>query len=55
MIGTLQRVPLRDVWQHEALDFATWLEHSLDVLNDALPVALAGAERQRSAAASFLP
>lgn len=24
MIGRLQRVPLREVWQHEALDFTTW-------------------------------
>jgi hypothetical protein len=25
MIGKLQRVPLREVWRHEALDFS-WLE-----------------------------
>ncbi len=24
MIGRLQGVPLRDVWQHEALVFTTW-------------------------------
>ena len=35
MIGRLQRVPLREVWQHEALHLTTWLERNSDVLNDA--------------------
>jgi hypothetical protein len=51
MIGKLQRVPLREVWQHEALDFTTWLEDNLDVLNDALDITLSGAEREQSAGA----
>ena len=36
MIGKLTRLPLRKVWKHEALDFTTWLEKNVDVLNDAL-------------------
>jgi len=34
MVGNLERVPLRDVWPHEAKDFTTWLEHNIDVLNE---------------------
>jgi hypothetical protein len=35
-IGKLTRVPLRDVWKHEAADFTTWLEENFDVLNEVL-------------------
>ena len=51
MIGKLQRVSLRDVWKHEALDFTRWLEDNLDVLNDVLDITLSGAEREQSAGA----
>ena len=27
------------MWKHEALDFTTWLEGNVDVLNDALDLA----------------
>lgn len=36
MIGKKERVPLREVWKHEALDFTKWLEENFDVLGDAL-------------------
>lgn len=36
MIGKIQRVGLRDVWKHEALNFTTWLEGNISVLNEAL-------------------
>jgi len=49
VIGKIERVPLREVWRHEALDFTTWLEESLDVLNDVLDITLSGAEREQSA------
>ena len=29
-IGKLQRVPLRDVWRHEAYDFTRWLQDNID-------------------------
>ena len=35
-ISKLQRVPLREVWKHEAYDFTQWLEQNIDVLNDVL-------------------
>ena len=34
MIGRLQRVALREVWKHEALDFTRWLVEIPDVLSD---------------------
>ena len=49
MIGKIQRVPLRDVWKHEALDLTKWLQDNLDVLNDVLEFSLSNAEREQSA------
>lgn len=51
MIGRLRRVPLREVWKHEALDFTRWLEENLDVLNDATGLDLVSAQREQSAGA----
>ncbi len=49
MIGKIQRVPLREVWKHEALDFTKWLEDNIDVLNDVLDLSLSNPEREQSA------
>ncbi|HVM47051.1 MAG TPA: DUF4268 domain-containing protein [Candidatus Acidoferrum sp.] len=49
MIGKIQRVPLREVWKHEALDLTKWLQDNLDVLNDVLEFSLFNAEREQSA------
>jgi hypothetical protein len=49
MIGKLERVPLREVWKHEALEFTPWLEANLDVLNEVIDITLSGAEREQSA------
>jgi hypothetical protein len=51
MIGKLQRVPLREVWKHEAVDLTKWLEGNIDVLNDVLGLSLSDAEREASAGA----
>jgi hypothetical protein len=48
-IGKLTRVPLRKVWNHEALDFTTWLEENTDVLNEILELNLVSVEREKSA------
>ena len=50
-IGKLERVPLREVWKHEALEFTKWLEENIDVLNEALDINLSSAEREQSAGA----
>jgi RecB family endonuclease NucS len=49
MIGKLERVPLRDVWKHEALDFTQWLQDNIDILNDMLDLTLSTPEREQSA------
>lgn len=49
MIGKIQRVPLREVWRHEAHDFTSWLVNNIDVLNDALGLGLDNAEREQAA------
>ncbi len=51
VIGKLQRVPLREVWKHEARDFTTWLQDNVDVLNEVLDLTLTSAEREQSAGA----
>jgi len=48
-IGRLQRVALREVWKHEALDFTQWLQNNIEVLNEALDLNLIEVEREKSA------
>jgi hypothetical protein len=48
-IGKLQRVPLREVWKHEAYDFTQWLQENIDVLNSALDLNLINVDREQSA------
>lgn len=49
MIERLERVPLREVWKHEALDFSRWLEENIDILNELLDLNLASADREQAA------
>ena len=48
-IGSLQRVDLRKVWPHEALDFTRWLENNIDELNNAIDLSLSVVEREQAA------
>jgi hypothetical protein len=48
-VGRLQRVALREVWKHEALDFTQWLQNNIEVLNESLDLNLQGAARERAA------
>src|SRR5256885_16522047 len=48
-ISKIRRVPLREVWAHEAYDFTAWLAENLDVLNDAVDLNLADASREQAA------
>lgn len=50
-IGRIQRVGLRQVWSHEALDFTKWLKDNIDVLADATGLQLGGVEREQPAGA----
>ena len=51
VIGRLKRVPLRQVWKHEARDFTKWLRDNLDVLNEITGLELSGAECEQSCGA----
>jgi len=48
MIGKIQKVPLRDIWKHEAQDFTTWLQNNIDVLNSMLDFQLTNPDREQS-------
>lgn len=48
-IGKLERVPLREVWEHEAYDFTQWLQENIDVLNTALDLNLVNVDREQAA------
>jgi hypothetical protein len=48
-IGKLERVSLREVWEHEAYDFTQWLEENIDVLNTAIDLNLVNVDRERAA------
>lgn len=39
-ISRLEYVNIRDIWQHEAADFTTWLADNIDYINDKLGVTL---------------
>ena len=47
-IGRIQRVPLREVWKHEALDFTCWLQENTDVLNETTGLSLQNVNREQS-------
>lgn len=49
MIGRLERVSLREVWRHEALDLTSWLVDNPDVLQDALGIELVNVQREQPA------
>jgi len=49
MIGKISRVPLREVWRHEAYDRTRWLEQNIDVLSDGVGLPLVNPEREQAA------
>ncbi len=51
VIGKLERLPLRKVWEHEAYDFTQWLQENIDVLNEVLGITLINIDREQSAGA----
>ena len=48
-VGTLHRLPVRDVFSHEAYDFTTWMERNPDALSNALGIELADVKREHTA------
>jgi len=47
-VGSLERLNARDVFEHEAYDFTTWLEENVDSLSDVIGIDLATAEREKN-------
>ena len=47
-IGKFTKVPLREIWQHEALDFTNWLalDENLELLSDVLGLTLVSAQTE---------
>jgi RecB family endonuclease NucS len=48
-VGTLHRLSPREVFEHEAYDFTTWLEENADALGEAIGIELAATEREKDA------
>ena len=48
-IGKLKRVPLREVWPHEAFDFTSWLIENIEIINEELGITLSSVEQEQSA------
>lgn len=48
MIGKIEKVPLRDIWKHEARDFTKWLQDNIDVLSDVINLPLSNVEREQT-------
>uniref|UniRef100_A0A7C4Q499 DUF4268 domain-containing protein n=1 Tax=Bellilinea caldifistulae TaxID=360411 RepID=A0A7C4Q499_9CHLR len=48
-IARLTRVPLREVWRHEALNFTRWLAENLDPLSDPTGLRLSLVEAEAAA------
>lgn len=47
MIGKIEKVPLRDIWKHEAHDFTKWLQDNIAVLSDVINLPLTNFEREK--------
>jgi hypothetical protein len=48
-VGKIRRVPLREVWAHEADAFTVWLESNLDALSEIVDLNLVNARRGQAA------
>lgn len=47
-LGTLRRLPLREIWPHEAADFTPWLSQNINALGESLGIDLELIESEAS-------
>ena len=47
-IETIEKVPLREIWKHEAQEFTKWLQDNIEVLDDVLDIHLSNVEREQN-------
>lgn len=47
-LGTIESVPIREAWEHEAANFTPWLAENMDLLGDALGLELEAVEQEAS-------
>lgn len=52
-IARLQRLPLRELWSHEARDFTAWLAENLDLLGETLAIPQLSLVQREAAAGVF--
>jgi hypothetical protein len=48
MIEQITRLPLRQIWKHEAHDFTTWLTDNIEVLHEVVGFEISNAMREQS-------
>jgi hypothetical protein len=53
-LAKLERVPLRNLWPHEAHAFTVWLVDNIDVLSEQLGITLTAVEREVTVGSFFL-
>ena len=48
MVGKLEIVPVREIWEHEAYDFSSWMFDNFDVLNEQIGLSISPIEKEKS-------
>jgi len=46
-VGKVEKLPLRQIWKHEALDFTPWLEENIEILGGTIGLQLSVVEREK--------
>ena len=47
-VGKIDKLPLREIWNHEATDFTPWLEENIEILGDVIGLHLSVVEREKT-------
>ncbi len=47
-VGKIEKLSLREIWNHEALDFTPWLEENIEILGESIGLQLSVIEREKT-------